>query len=269
MTQDAEFRSGARKRKAPAKAASKESSATETAGVGQVLPLFYTSVTPLSVEHHRELGVAAADPDFGYAARANMIPAVFEEFATAAPHLPIVFTRAGSGISAVFLCGLQGGRNVFVDANNAWTRPYIPAYLRRYPFILGEVADAEPLLCFDSNSSLLVQEGERQRLLDEDGAPTEFANGIITLVRDYAVAARRTEEGLALLSELNLFTQVTLDAKSADGSQKASLTGVSVIDETRLTGLSDVDFLKIRKAGLLPAIYAHLFSMKMVNVLMG
>lgn len=76
-------------------------------------------------------------------------PAVIDEFVVASRHLPIVFVPTASKPTPVFLLGAQPGENRHVDPAGAWTGGYVPAYVRRYPFIIGDNAGAEPLVCID------------------------------------------------------------------------------------------------------------------------
>ena len=117
-------------------------------------PLFYRSVVPLHRETHRGLGLAAV-PSFAFAAASHLIPAVVDEFSAACAELPILFAPDVEGASPAFLTGLTPGCNAFVRADGSWAASYVPAYLRRYPFILGEVPNAEPLVCLDDHAACL------------------------------------------------------------------------------------------------------------------
>ncbi len=68
------------------------------------------------------------------------------EFAVAARHYPIVFSNSAPHLP-VTVCGLQTGSNAFVGNDNRWTQGcYVPAYVRRYPFILMENAEAKQFI---------------------------------------------------------------------------------------------------------------------------
>ena len=49
------------------------------------------------------------------------------------------------------------------------------------------------------------------------------------------------------------------------GEQEFNLNGLFIVDEKKLSALSDEDFLSLRKRGFLGPIYAHLGSMHQVN----
>ncbi|MCT4607924.1 MAG: SapC family protein [Pelagimonas sp.] len=232
------------------------------------MPLFFSDVTVVSSEDHRSYGIQANDKPLAFAQNAQLIPALFEEFAAASNELPIVFAPTGTGFSPVFLCSLATGKNSFVDSEGRWTKAYVPAYLRRYPFILGEQDQGDAVVCIDQGFEGFApaQEGqEDSRLFDDEGVPTAYLERVIALVRDYAAAAQQTEQSLALLAELNLFRQIAIEARDGDGEVTNSLQGFAVIDEGALNALSNEDFLRLRGAGVLPAIYAHLLSVALTR----
>ena len=81
-----------------------------------------------------------------------------DEFVAAQRSLPIVFTSGDDAIP-IALMGLNEGVNVFVDAEGKINLPnfYVPAYIRRYPYMLAKLTpNAEELsLCFDPTSDTI------------------------------------------------------------------------------------------------------------------
>jgi hypothetical protein len=228
-------------------------------------PLFYRSIVPLNRDQHRPLKLRAEIKPWGFAAGSNMIPAVMEEFSVAARHLPVVFLPGPTQPMAVFLTGLQSGKNLLIDANGRWTGGYVPAYLRRYPFILGDVPGADPLICIDdTHPGFSSEEGEP--LFDTEGRETQLLTSRIRLVNDFLASARRTEQLTRVLIELDLLRVITVDVKQPSG-QSVSLTGLLTVDEGKLAALSDDAFLRLRREGLLAPIYAHLLSLGSLDIL--
>jgi hypothetical protein len=223
------------------------------------LPLFYSSILPLDSDAHRQHRVVAGPQPFAFASRAHLIPAVVDEFAAAARELPILFAPAGARHASVFLCGLKPGQNVFVDADGRWNGSYLPDYLRRYPFMLGERDGADPVVCIDGGFAGFQAGEEGQRLFDEAGAVTPELAAMVALVKDFAVSARRTDLLCERLAALSLLKSVTIDLQAPDG-QSASIHGLSIVDEAKFAALSAEDFAGLREGGLIGPIYAHLFS---------
>ena len=189
------------------------------------LPMFYKKVEALSTVNHAKFQISPEAEPFGFAREAQLIPAVFDEFTAAAHDLPIVFVPTATGYTPVFLCGLASGQNQFVDDDGRWNRRYLPAYLRRYPFILGEQDGADPIICVDAESPGVAETGGGTPLFDEAGKKTPFMDRVISLVTEYAASAKRTEAALAILNELALFQTITIEAKDGNGKVTTSLQG--------------------------------------------
>ena len=141
--------------------------------------LFYSDVVPLNREGHRDHRIATGAQRFGFASGSNLVPAVIDEFAAAAPHLPIVFLPGPGAPAACFLTGVRSGRNALVGADGGWRGDYVPAYLRRYPFVLGEVEGADPLVCIDAGQASLEAPAGEALFKEDDGSqglPVTFRN---------------------------------------------------------------------------------------------
>lgn len=227
-------------------------------------PLFYKKITPLNREKHGNLRLDTGTSRFGFAANANMIPAVFDEFMSAAHALPMVFLPGPSQPTVVFLTGLRPNKNVFVDARGAWTGSYIPAFVRRYPFIVGDVKDANPVVCIDEESALFSNKGAP--LFTEKGEDSDLLKTNIKFINEYLFAAKRTDAFLSTLQGLDLFRAITINARFGD-KEGQTLHGLLTIDSEKLAGLADADFLDLRKQGFLPAIYAQQISLATLDSL--
>ena len=150
--------------------------------------LFYSDAVPLNRETHRHYRVATDAQRFAFASGSHLVPAVIDEFTAAAPHLPIVFVPGAGVPAACFLVGLRSGRNALVTPQGGWLGDYAPAYLRRYPFVLGEVEGADPLICIDAGlASREAPDGEA--LFAEDGGDTPLLLDNIRLTNDFFLAA--------------------------------------------------------------------------------
>lgn len=228
-------------------------------------PLFYQSIIPLNRESHRDMMIVDKEARYGFARKTHVIPAVIDEFTTAFSHLPIVFAPASPFPTPVFLVGVRPSQNLLVDDDGRWTAGYIPAFIRRYPFMRGAVNSKPPITCVDEKSDLFNRE-LGSRLFDENGSDTPVLKKYIELVDGYYISARRTEEFLGVINELDLLRQVTIEAKIGGGNS-AIVHGFLTVDEEKLNALPQSDFLRLRAGGFLSAIYAHLFSLRSVDLL--
>jgi hypothetical protein len=222
-------------------------------------PLFYKRVIPLDSRTHRELRVKQSDKPLAFASGSSVIPALVEEFAAAASEIPVAFMPGADAPSAVFITGLKPGHNVFVTDSGRWSGTYVPAYLRRYPFIIGDVPNGEPILCIDdSYDGFSTKTGTR--LFTSDAAPDESLQQALSFAQGYKVAAEKTDAACAKLKKLGLFRSVTLDAKLADG-QTTVVHGLLIIDEEALAALPSETIAELHAEQLLKPIYAHLVSL--------
>ena len=226
-------------------------------------PLFYGSVVPLDRERHRALKLTLPDKPYAFAAATHMVPALVEEFAAAARHLPIVFLPGASQLTPIFLVGLQPGRNSFVADDGTWTGSYLPAFMRRYPFIIGEPEGGTPIICIDEASERLsLDVGER--LFSDEGADTPLLADRVQFANDYFTAAKLTERLSSRIREYDLLRPISIEAKS-NGQSSAVVHGLFVVDEAKLANLSDYRFLQLRKDRLLGPLYAHLVSLASID----
>jgi SapC len=241
------------------------------ASVGEIavseLPLFYRSLVPFDSQAHRDHKVGLPAEPYAYARGAHLLPALVDEFPASAREIAIVFVPAGTRVAAVFLCGLRPGANLMIAADGRWDGAYVPAYLRRYPFMLGERQGAEPILCFDPAGEAVGTAVKGERLFDETGNRTPALDGMIKLVTDFAQAARRTEAFTAALVEHDLLKPITIDVRKGSDPAAQSIHGMSVVDEQKLAALSDDAYLALRKPGFIAAIYAHLLSLGAMQAL--
>ncbi|WP_322865053.1 SapC family protein [Aquicoccus sp. G2-2] len=226
-------------------------------------PLFYNNVVPLNTKTHKNLRLATPKKPLAFAEGANLIPALVDEFEEAVDDLPIAFLPGNGAPAAVFVTGLKPGTNVFVSKEGLWDGKYAPAYLRRYPFIVGDVTDGEPILCVDDTYEGL-NESEGDRFFSKTGESEETLMRALTLSQSYKASAERTDQFAKMLHDMELFHSISLDAVMPDG-EKTSVHGLMVVDEDALAGLSGDNLQKLNEAGFLKAIYCHLLSLKAIS----
>src|SRR5690606_23806240 len=104
-------------------------------------PAFFKNVVPLNRDRHRRLKLRM-DGRATFAAGTHFVPLAAVELYEAARDYPIVFTGSEDA-SPVAILGLRAGENLFIDANGRWANgTYVPAFVRRYPFILSRGGQA-------------------------------------------------------------------------------------------------------------------------------
>lgn len=221
--------------------------------------LFYDKPVALNKSVHKDLKIKAEAADFSFATETNSVILAGVEFTEAAKEYPIVFAEAGESMVPVALLGLRNAENLFVDAKGQWDARYIPAFVRRYPFVLAETAEeGQRMVCIDESfSGFGDKEGEA---LFENDAPTPVLQQAIDFLEEYQRQYIRTERFISRLKELGLLMALNAKVDMADG-QSFALTGLMVVDEKKLLELEDSKALDFFKSGELAWVYCHLMSL--------
>ena len=222
--------------------------------------VYYEKPVALDREKHRQLRVGATG-SFGFAAGANSLYLAGVEFNEACKEFAIVFTRVGGGRTVpVAMLGLRGRENLFVDADGKWDALYIPAFVRRYPFVLAELPGrAEMAVCVDEAfTGLNASEGEA--LFDGKGHDTPFLQNAVDFLRRYQAEYLRTESFCQRLEQAGLLMEMNAKADLVDG-RSFTINGLMIVDEKKLLALPDATALALFRSGEMHLISMHLMSL--------
>ncbi len=232
--------------------------ARATSAAAGNMPLFYKRPRPLNAAVHRGLSLMPTS-DFGFARSTNSVVLGATEFPLAMRHYPIVFT-AGEPRVPVAVLGLEAAHNLYVAKDGKWlAEGYVPAYVRRYPFLFLEQPGKEELvLCIDEDSGLLVRSEERP--LFSDQGPTQLVQDALKFCRDFQQATRAGAAFAAALAERGLLIPNRARVVLNSGKEMV-LRDFDVVDEAKFNALPDDVFLDWRRRGWLVLVYCHLLSM--------
>jgi hypothetical protein len=233
-----------------------------TAAPTQSLPLFYNAIEPLNLDQHGTMKVRGISgmPELG---RTHAIPLTVDEFTLVQRHFPIVFSVGGTPVP-IALMGLNEGVNVFLDENGRPldTNIYIPAYLRRYPFLLAKLRPEsdELSLCYDPTSGAVGDFADGEPLFDGD-QPSAATKAILEFCEQFEAAGLRTNAFVEDLvkSDLLMDGEVAIQPEGFD--QPFVYRGFRMVDEEKIRNLRGDELRKMNQNGMLPLIYAHLFSL--------
>lgn len=228
-----------------------------------ILPPFYDAVVPLSSKEHEKLKLEGGG-DYSFAKDSVAIVLAVDEFPAAERDYPIVFSESEPAMP-VALMGVPGQRNQFITKDGQWINgAYIPAYIRRYPFILAKLQpETDALaLCFDPGSKLLV-EGEEGNLFVGDD-PSEQAKAVLQFCESYEGAIRRTEKFVKELRDLDLLMDAQANVHFA-GQEPTVFRGFQIVSEEKYRSLGKEQMQRLVESGALPLIHAHLFSLKNIE----
>ncbi|MEI8032178.1 MAG: SapC family protein [Chlorobiaceae bacterium] len=228
-------------------------------------PRFYRNPVPLNSEAHATLTLSPNPEGYSFASKAWTILLAAPEFYDAVRQFPVIFTVSpDERIFPVALMGLEEDENLFIDDKGNWLGQYIPAYIRRYPFITTDGSEGQMTVCIDEEFEGFNLEGGIP--LFEEGEPTEKTKEIQAFLQDYNLIMDQTAQFGALLKEKELLRQIDAQANLRDGRTYA-LKGMLVVDEEKLAKLSDTDVLTLFRNGAMPMIHAHLLSLRNLNTL--
>jgi hypothetical protein len=232
------------------------------------LPLFYHEPEAVNPERHAGKGIVQSG-DLGFAANTIVIPLMAAEMPAAMRSYPIVFS--GPEFMPVAILGIRQGENLFVDNSGKWAEPhYVPAYVRRYPFILAGDDNADRLaLCIDKPRlvELGTTKDEDAKPLFENGEKTGIIDSALFFCEQYQGMYRKTREIMKVIAGTDLLVERNSKITLGDG-KSFNISGFHLIDEARLQSMEDDAFLALRKADALATIYCHLASMNSWNSLL-
>ncbi|MBX9897018.1 MAG: SapC family protein [Qipengyuania sp.] len=235
------------------------------------LPLFYNDLMPLNSRDHaawRTRGIDSAE----FLKGAHAIPLTVDEFVEAQRDLPIVFS-AGPDPLPLALMGLNEGVNTFVDDKGKIADPvYLPAYVRRYPFMLAKLTPeaSELSLCFDPTSEAVGAYSEGEPLFGGDSQPSDNTRRILEFCDSFEQAGQRTKAFIDELKANDLLMDgeiaITLNDRP---DQSFTYRGFQMVNREKLAEIPAEKLETWNKNGFLMIVYAHLFSLDQMRKIFG
>lgn len=221
--------------------------------------MFETHV-PLKFTDHRDLRVFESN-DYSFAKAVTLASIAFDEMADVAREYPIIFPNNDSGLPCALL-GIEPGKNAYVEDDGRWLATYIPAHIRRYPFMLASTGDRENdlnrfVVVFDPDAKHF-KNPSGHHVFEADGKPSRHMESRFALLQEIQKGIPRTRELVDVLYKAGILIERKVTINKADKTKE--VTGFRVIDERKLNGLPDAAFVDLRRTGALPLIYSHLLS---------
>jgi hypothetical protein len=232
------------------------------------LPLFFNDLAPLSSQEHGDWKARPAETA-PFLAKQHAIPITCDEFAVAQRFYPIIFSVGDSPVPLA-LMGLNEGVNTYVDADGKLIgEAYVPAYVRRYPFLLAKLRDdsEELSLCFDPSADVIGPFDDGDALF-ENGQPTEATKSILGFCEQFEQAGQRTTAFMKELVESGLLMDGEVSIQT-DAPEPFIYRGFQMVDEAKLRDLRGDQLRKMNQSGMLPLLYSHLFSLQLMRDVFG
>jgi hypothetical protein len=222
--------------------------------------LIYERAVPVSQQRHRDWYIKTGT-DYGFAGKVNSVPLVAAEVTIAAQIYPIVFA-GDRDVVPVTLLGVRDGENLFVGKDGAWDAKYIPAFVRRYPFVFSSTDDGQTFtLCLDEDFSGVNTEGKGERLFDTEGERTQYLKNVLNFLQVYQAQFQRTQALCKKLADLDLFEPMQAQVRLKSG-QQLTLGGFKVVNRDKLKALPAETLGEMAKLDELEVIYAHIASLR-------
>jgi len=230
------------------------------------LPMFYNELRALNATEHGKMKIRRIEKA-PLIAKSHAIPATVDEFALLQRHYPIIFS-VGDNPVPLALMGLSEGTNVFLDEDGLLLdrSQYVPAYMRRYPFLLARLRpDSDELsLCFDPTSGAIGDFEEGDPLFDGD-EPSQATKTVLAFCEQFETAGQRTAMFVEELKKLGLLMDGEVAIQPEGAEQPFVYRGFQMVDEEKLRELRGDELRKMAQNGILPLIYAHLFSLPQIR----
>lgn len=226
--------------------------------------MVYENVVPVSIAKHGGWSVESGT-DFAFSKRINSVPLTAVEFASAAAEYVIIFAGEGDAVVPAVLLGVRDQENFYLGSDGGWKARYVPAFLRRYPFVFSSMDEGKTFtLCIDESFSGFNQQGRGQPLFNAEQKPSEYVDNVLKFLQQYQLEFRRTQAFCKKLKDLNLLESMQAQIR-LDSGENISLTGFMAVDRARLKTLSSEKLAELVKTDELELIYIHLHSMRNFN----
>ncbi len=231
----------------------------------------YSNIVPILTDKHKDFAVKIDSLNF--ISELTSVPVVAAEILQASSEFPIVFSgpNADGDIVPLALMGLKGGENLLVSDSGEFEARYIPAFIRRYPYIYGSSGeDATQLtLCIDDESDAVISDGASgNRLFDDAGERTEYFSSIVDFMQEYQKRTSITKVFCKTLQDLELLEPMQADITFTDNeAENISLKGFYVVKAEKLKAITDEKALALFKNDGLSLLYAHMQSLSNMTTL--
>lgn len=225
--------------------------------------LLYSRPEPLNPEQHSKLGLSQVDQPFNFARSAHAVPIAVTEFGPGSLCYPIIFT--GNDYQPLAIMSIRQNENLFITDQGFFEfDTYVPAYIRRYPFVLAnDERNQQLVVCIERDADAVKENGEVP--LFENGQPSAYTQQAIEFCTNFETERMRTVNFVQLMRDLDLFElkEANFTPQNPDGStgtpvRLADYYGVS---EEKLNALPAEKLVELRDSGALQQIYAHINSL--------
>ncbi len=147
---------------------------------------------------------------------------------------------------------------------------YLPAYVRRYPFMLARLApDSEDMsLCFDPTANLIGPFDDGDPLF-EGTEPTTTTLEILKFCENFEQSGMQTGMFMRELADHKLLIDGEVSIQPEGAAQPFVYRGFQMVNEEAVKELRGDVARKLIQNGVMSLIFAHLFSLQLITEIFG
>lgn len=202
--------------------------------------------------------------NYSFAADHQVVPILLAELLKLLPLYPLAFIQQDSTYTPVALTGIGSGQNLYLNHDGKWLAPYVPAFLRSYPFRVLPSNDNE-VLCIHEDH--LADDSQGKPLFDSEGNLSKPVQDTFNFLDECQKNRKIIQSACAALDTAGVIEQWPLQIKQGEGKEPLKVDGLFRISEKALNGLEAETFAGLRSHGAMPLTYAQLFSMNQIEKL--
>ncbi len=225
--------------------------------------MFYSNPQPLNKEKHGKSGVKPVDKPFEFMANQHYIPMTAQEFGAAAASFPVVF--AGEEKNPIAIMGIRQNENLFVKDGQFEQDFYMPAFVRRYPFVFANDSNNERfVVCVDEDAECVTNKKPEKGFFDGD-QPSAFTQEALQFLENFERDRQSTMLMVKRFKELDLFEMKDMhfQGQNPDGTpaERQKIAEYYAITEDRLRKLPKDTIQELHESGMLSVAHAHMISL--------
>lgn len=213
--------------------------------------------TPLSRNTHANRHYQPRQ-NFAHTRRQRLAPAMLGELSMLVPHYVLAFIQQDDAFRPMVLMAAPRSDNLYLNAQDQWALPYVPAALRAYPFALARTAE-RALFSIDIASLCEAPHGEP--LFDAEGKMTEWVQNSYDFLTRMEGERKATEHAADQLQSAGIIEPWPLTLNINE--QAVGVEGLFRINEKAMNALEASAYHALQGAPMMLA-YAQLYSMAQI-----
>lgn len=221
----------------------------------------------LDKRQHADMTYSCMD-SYAFARSLTALPIALSEFNPASGSFPLVFSAGGDkGVEALALLSLRGEENPFVGEEGQWLADYLPAHLRRYPFILGETGNPDRfVLMIDRDAPHFSRPDGEPLFVDGEGEPSSIVKRAKEFLTKFQRELIQSRDFLKPLADADVLVERQF-VVNRNGQKQVAVRGFRVVDQEKLKALDDATLASWVRSGLMGVVMSHLRSLSHADAL--